>query len=120
MQRIATSLFALLITGCLFAQPANDNPCGAIALNVNASCVATATTNVSATSTAGPPAPGCGTYFAGLSRDVWYQLTVPANGNVVVSTTSGTLTDAAMAFYTAATCAGPFTLISCLDDVLSP
>ncbi len=117
MHRITTFLFSLVASGCLFAQPANDNPCGAITLPVNSNCVATAATNTAATSTAGPPAPACGSFFAGLSGDVWYKLTVPANGAVIVTTTAGTLTDAAMSFYTAATCAGPFTAVSCNDDV---
>lgn len=93
--------------------PANDNPCGAINLPVNASCVNTSATTTNATATSGVPAPGCANYNGG---DVWFSLTVPAGGIVTVSTMAGVVTDGGMALYTATACNGTFTLISCNDD----
>jgi hypothetical protein len=93
--------------------PANDDPCGAINLPVNTSCVNTSATTVSATASTGVPAPGCANYAGG---DVWFTVTVPAGGTVTVSTTAGGVTDGGMALYTATSCSGPFTLLSCNDD----
>lgn len=91
--------------------PANDDPCGAFPIPVNTTCSYTAGTNVSATPTGGPPAPGCGSYNGG---DVWYTVTVPATGTVVLNSNTGTMTDGAMAVYSG-TC-GSLTLLACDDD----
>ncbi len=99
-----------------FAQPGNDNPCGAEVITPNASCVYATWSNVAATATAGVPAPACANYVGG---DVWFQLIVPPGGSVIVNTDvvgGSALTDGGMAFYTAASCAGPFTLAGCDDD----
>ncbi|MBK7943783.1 MAG: hypothetical protein IPJ85_00070 [Flavobacteriales bacterium] len=90
--------------------PANDNPCGAVGLSVSNSCLTTAATNLGATSTAGVPAPGCGTYVTG---DVWFTFVAPANGAAAIRTTAGGLTDSGIALYTATACAGTFTLVAC-------
>lgn len=90
--------------------PANDDPCAAVALPTNGSCVTTAGTNVSATGTAGIPAPGCSTYSGG---DVWYTFVAPATGGINIATTAGSMTDNAIALYSATACAGTFTLIEC-------
>lgn len=91
--------------------PVNDNPCSATALPVNASCVNTLTTNVSATPSSGVPAPGCANYIGG---DVWYSVVVPAAGNIIIETTGGILTDGGMAIYSGLCSA--LTLIQCDDD----
>lgn len=91
----------------------NDNPCGAIVLPVPEFCFAQAFSNIGATATAGPPAPGCGGYTGG---DVWFQFTAPASGAVYIESGAGSMTDGAMALYAAPSCAGPFTLIECDDD----
>ena len=93
--------------------PANDEPCAAVALPVNTSCTASAGTTISATATAGIPATGCGTYAGG---DVWYTFVAPSNGFANIQTTAGTLTDNAIALYSATACAGTFTLIECDDN----
>ena len=90
--------------------PSNDDPCSAISLAVNASCINTGATNESATSTAGVPAPGCGNYLGG---DVWFTAVVPASGNITVEVSAGVMTDGAMAIYSG-TC-GALTLIQCDD-----
>ena len=109
---------AFCISGNLFAQPANDNPCGAIALPVNAACAATAGTRNGATATVYAPvipAPGCANY---TGADVWYRVVVPANGAVSIRSTAGTLTDGGMAAYSSTGCANgnTFTFIECDDD----
>lgn len=106
---------ALFLVICGKAQPANDNPCGAITLTVNATCVnfGVAPSTATATNTTGVPAPGCANY---QNRDVWYKLTVPANGAVSIQTTAGGITDGGMAAYTATACGGTFTLVQCNDD----
>ncbi|MBK7553633.1 MAG: T9SS type A sorting domain-containing protein [Flavobacteriales bacterium] len=95
------------------AQPANDDPCNAVPLVPNVACTNTSGTNVAATatSTVGLPAPGCAGYGGG---DLWYQVTLTASGQVTVTTsTNGGFNDSGIAFYTAASCAGPFTLADC-------
>jgi hypothetical protein len=91
--------------------PANDNPCSATPLAVNASCVYTASTNAGATATAGVPAPGCASYSGG---DVWFSVTVPATGNINFNSNTGVITDGGMAIYSG-TC-GSLSLLQCDDD----
>lgn len=98
---------------CIWAPPVNDDPCGAIALTLGSSCSLTSYSNASATNTAGIPAPGCGTYSG---EDVWFSFVAPASGAVAIRTTSGSITNLAMALYTATACNGTFTLIQCDDN----
>ena len=107
------------VTGTLsFAVPIlNDEPCGAIALPVNATCVPTTgnsgTATASNVSTNGPAScansPG--------SHDVWYTFTTAASGvgstGVTVQTNLVTLAVGTMRVYRAASCAGPFTQLGC-------
>ena len=113
MDRVLTFLFSIQVSIAL-AQPANDNPCGAVALPVNSNCVNTAGTNVAATNTpAGlAPAPGCASYNG---QDVWYSVIVPPTGSVQIAMSAGTMTDSGMALYSGP-CGGPLTLIECDDD----
>lgn len=93
--------------------PAYDNPCGATSLNVGTSCSFSLGTNAGATATTGVAAPTCGSYAGG---DVWYSAVVPASGQLIIDSNSGTLTDGGMALYTAPSCSGPFTQVACDDD----
>ncbi len=114
MKRILSAcFFAFVGIGVAFSQPVNDEPCNAIALNVGTTCNFSQYTNAAATATANIPAPGCANYLGG---DVWFTAVVPASGNLTLDGNTGTMTDGAMAVYTAASCAGPFTLNSCNDD----
>jgi hypothetical protein len=92
---------------------ANDAPCGAVSLTVNSSCSTTASTNAYATTTTGPPAPGCASFTGG---DVWFSFIAPASGGVDVETQAGGLTNSGMALYSATGCSGTFTLLACDDD----
>jgi hypothetical protein len=103
---------SFMISGISFAQPANDDPCNATALAISAACVNITGSNVGATASAGVPAPGCASYSGG---DVWYSITVPANGDIIATTdNAGGFTDGGMATYSG-TC-GSLTLLSCNDD----
>jgi hypothetical protein len=106
--------FLLLVHSNSFSQ--SNDPCGAPSLTVGASCTfQAANLPASATATTGVPAPGCASYNG---MDVWYQVTVPANGVLTIdlNTSGAGPTDMGMAWYTAASCAGPFTLLECDDD----
>lgn len=106
----------LAVTMSAFSQPANNDPCGAVTLTPNLNCTNTAGTLASATATPSIPAPGCATY---VGADVWYQVTVPASGQITVTTSQqGGGINTGMAFYTAPSCAGPFALVSCNDDII--
>src|SRR5262245_23920778 len=110
---LATALMACFAPSDIQAQPANNNPCGATALTVGATCVNTAGTVASATaSTVAVPSCGSG------AQDVWYTAVIPASGNLTVTTTAGTLTDAGMAIYSVIDCTLPltFTALACYDN----
>ena len=69
--------------GLALAQPANDEPAGAIDLTVNASCIS-ATHTIVAAADSGIPST-CG--FAS-DDDVWFKLTVPASGKFSLETSA--------------------------------
>src|SRR5690606_26177702 len=93
----------------------NDDPCNAINLTVGATCSYATYTNAGATATTGVPAPGCANYSGG---DVWFTVTVPASGNVIINTNTGVVTDSGMAIYSVATPCPTLTLglVECDDD----
>ncbi|MBK7570586.1 MAG: hypothetical protein IPI10_02815 [Bacteroidetes bacterium] len=75
------TVILFLFSNTAFAQPANDDPCNATPLTSGANCNFTNATNTNATNTAGVPTPGCATYLGG---DVWFSVTVPASGSIVL------------------------------------
>lgn len=97
----------------------NNNPCQAIAVPVSNTCVNATYSNVGANLTTSPvvPAPGCGNLVAG-SADVWFTFVAPPTGIAIIETGAGTLTDGAMALYTATACSGTYNLVECSDDDL--
>lgn len=103
----------ILLTLCaptiLFSQ--GDDPCSATSLTINSSCSFGTYTTTGATSSAGIPAPGCASYNG---NDVWFSITVPANGEIYLDTDEGGITDGGMAVYSG-TC-GSLSLVSCDDD----
>ncbi|QNH62724.1 beta strand repeat-containing protein [Hymenobacter sediminicola] len=100
--------------------PANDDCATATpisSIGVGTCGTAVAGTNVGATASTGTPAPGCASYLGG---DVWYSLTVPANGIVQVETSQGSgtsISDTGLALYSGS--CGSLSLISCNDDISS-
>lgn len=113
-----------LYISCATAAPANDLICNASTLSVGANCVnlSPSPTNMLATTTAGPPAPGCANYSGG---DVWFKFVVPSGGRVTVnssSISSSPLLDLGLAAYSSSnnTCSGTLTLLACNDDINFP
>ncbi len=109
--KFALTLVIGLFSFSAWAQPANDDPCNAIALPISTTCTFAQYSNANATATAGVTAPGCASYSGG---DVWFSITVPASGSVTVNSNTGVITDGGMAFYTG-TCSS-LSLLSCDDD----
>ncbi|UOQ70947.1 fibronectin type III domain-containing protein [Hymenobacter cellulosilyticus] len=101
--------------------PANDDPTGAIALPLTATCTPTTGTNAN-TATTRPngytnganPNTACG--IATAPRDVWYTFTTAASGTGSTAATIRVTGNAAgyiRVFSSAAGAAGPFTEVSC-------
>ena len=111
MKNLLLSLIAFLISFIAFNQITNDEPCGAIPLTGNTSCIFSTYTNVGATNTPGVPAPGCAAYQGG---DVWFSATVPLNGNLEINFNTGIITDAGAAIYTGS--CSSLNLLACDDD----
>ncbi|MFN4026617.1 MAG: fibronectin type III domain-containing protein [Flavobacterium sp.] len=91
--------------------PINDDPCGAIDLNVNTSCSYQSFSTSGATPTTAVTAPSCGNYLGG---DVWFSATVPSNGIIRIDTNSNAITDGSLAVYTG-NC-GSLSLLQCDAD----
>ena len=104
--------FATLIT--------NDDPCGAVVLPVNPSCVPVSGTTVGANPTpgtvyaAGGGGTGCGSNTA-TPKDVWFKFTTAASGPVSTSVRISVTGAAAgvLRAYAGAACTGPLTFIAC-------
>ncbi|MEJ6694974.1 MAG: hypothetical protein QNK51_04005, partial [Chitinophagales bacterium] len=94
----------------VYAQP-NDDPCNAIALAVGINCNFATFSNAGANASIGVPAPGCANYLGG---DVWFSVTVPANGSLSFDSNTGVISDGGMAIYSG-TC-NALNLIECDDD----
>lgn len=97
--------------------PANDEPCNATVLTVNAgACAYNTSTNNCASASPSIYAPGCSSYSGG---DVWFQVTVPASGRLIVDLgDAGGPTDMGMAWYTGAcgSLNAVGNLVECDDD----
>lgn len=106
----ASAGYSVKVEGPL-SSPANDECADAITLTVGTSCSYTEYTNENATHSAGVPEPGCANYLGG---DVWFKVTVPASGHLIIDTDEGVITDGGMAIYSGS--CGSLTLIECDDD----
>lgn len=93
--------------------PVNDDPCGAISLNVGSTCTYTTATNENATTTQGVPVPNCG---GTVSEDVWFKAVVPASGGMIIDAEQvpNNFADGAMAAYKG-NCTS-LILVGCNDD----
>ncbi|HXB11760.1 MAG TPA: gliding motility-associated C-terminal domain-containing protein [Bacteroidia bacterium] len=120
--------FTICITG---AAATGDEPCNAFVLPpVTSDCNYITMSNAGFTaSTATAPTPsscgGSGAQIGGFSassHDVWFALTVPATGNIYVTSEpnlgGGAITDGVMALYSGA--CGSLTQIMCDDDYNYP
>ncbi|QNH62486.1 T9SS type A sorting domain-containing protein [Hymenobacter sediminicola] len=102
------------------AVPANDNPTGAVALTVAATCTPVNGTNTAATTTTanGYANPGAAPYSCGIAvtpKDVWYRFTTAASGAGSTSVSIQVTGNPAgyLRAFSAASAAGPFTEIGC-------
>jgi hypothetical protein len=101
---------------CVYSPLTNNTPCNAQPLSLGSACNYQLYHNGGAGTTAGIPDPGCG---GTPSNDVWFSFTAPASGHVAIRTTAGSITNLGIAVYSAASCAGPFTLVAC-DNLDGP
>jgi Secretion system C-terminal sorting domain len=93
--------------------PSNDGPCGATSLTVGATCSYSSYSLTTCATASGVANPSCnGTTV----NDIWYSATVPASGKITFTTTSGGITDADMALYSAPLCSGAYTQLYCDDN----
>ncbi len=100
--RLVFLVFSFAAGNACMATPVNDDPCGAISLDVNTSCIYTTYNNNLATASPGLTDPGCGNYNG---ADVWFKISIPNNGyHVVVDLQAGVLSDLAMAVYSGTDC----------------
>lgn len=93
----------------------NDDRCSSTLLTVGSSCTNSIGTNAGAT-TSGGTDPSCSNYAGG---DVWFRFVAPATGRTTVSTSTisgSSLSDAAMAIYSASACGATFTEVACNND----
>ncbi len=90
----------------------NDEPCNAITIATNTTCVTSYFANHIATETTNVGAHSCAT---STSNDIWFKFVAPASGFVNIYTYSGTLTDAVMSVYLGANCSSLFE-VGCVDD----
>jgi hypothetical protein len=104
-----------------FAQPANDNPCFATALTVVSGTLldepcstGTLYNHIAATVSTITYAIGSNSCYSG--PDVWFSVTVPSTGNLMLNTSESSPGDLTMGVYTATVCSGTFTRIACNDD----
>ena len=96
--------------------PPNDNACQATQLTVGTVCNYQTFTTENATSSAGSIAPNCANFISGTTADVWFKVTVPASGGLVLNTQAGVVTDGGMAVYrSSATCIA-LTFLACNDS----
>jgi hypothetical protein len=110
VKQLSPIILIQLLSFQLFAQPANDNPCTATSLTPGASCSFT-TYDSSGATDSGEGNPLCGSYSTG---DVWFSVTVPASGHLIIDSDVGGITDSGMAVYSG-TC-GALVLEECDDD----
>ncbi len=90
----------------------NDEPCTAVTLATNTTCITSYFANHIATETTNVGAHSCAT---STSNDIWFKFVAPASGTVNIFTYSGTLTDAVMSVYLGANCSSLFE-VGCVDD----
>lgn len=114
--------FAVVQSLISLAQPANDDPCGAIPLTVQTGSICTPSNPYSwtgATNSTVVPAASCASYSTG---DIWFSFIAPASGKANINTAEGTgvgaITDAGMEVWgNAGSCSTPtFFYIFCDDD----
>jgi len=124
MKRSKLIIFAFLFTllcGKSFSQ--GNTPCAAPLMTVNSGVcgVYTLGTTVGATyqnDAANGGTPTCTTAPGRGSPDVWYKFVAPASGQIIITSNTGTMTDAVFQLFSSSdnTCTGTLTSVACDDD----
>lgn len=115
----ASSNSSSLLINSNIVPPVNDEPCNATVLTVGTACTFIQSNNGCATASEilqpTIPAPGCSSYSGG---DIWFKVTVPASGRLIVDMDDVAVSDCGMAWYTSTTsnCNNLNTLVECDDD----
>ncbi len=110
-------LFALAIA-CTITKaqaPPNDNACQATQLTIGSVCNYQIFTIDNATNSVGSAVPNCANFVSGTTGDVWFRVTVPADGSLSIDTQEGTITDGGMAVYRGMSC-NVLVLLACDDN----
>jgi hypothetical protein len=100
--------------------PANDACSAAVALTVGTDFDSSnvVTSNISGSNNASDPVPSCDSNgFASAGKDIWFTVTVPANGTVILETRSNgdtSITDTGLSAYSGA--CGTLTSLGCSAD----
>ena len=118
-------IFSIFYSVNLLSQPINDNECNAIDLTISDICNYVTYSNVGATNSSTLPLITDSPYisepqFVGYMQDlrttsyadVWFKVTVPSNGILIVDTQTGSITDANIVMYSGPNC-NTLTLINC-------
>ncbi len=112
MKKVILLLIGSSVYMYAVAQPANDDPCGAISIPIeNLGCEPT--TTYSWTGATFNAAYG-NTYCNGFQNmDVWYKFTVPANGEINARIATANTSNMCAEFYTSSSCnAGALTIFN--------
>jgi N-acetylmuramoyl-L-alanine amidase/PKD domain/Ig-like domain CHU_C associated len=103
LPQIRTDVSNYIGNSCTPATPANDNPCGAIALAVGSGCNFGIYSNNSATNSSVPTLTD--TLCDGPSNgDVWFSAIVPPSGRMELDTQPGSINDIGIGVYTGTGC----------------
>ncbi|MEI7597107.1 MAG: gliding motility-associated C-terminal domain-containing protein [Bacteroidota bacterium] len=100
------------------AAPVNDDPCGAMQLSVSNFCETTPFTCIGATPSVGYG--NCG--YAYQNNDVWFKVTVPASGQIVINTSAaldsywGSYPASLMGVYSGSNCNSLTEIYDCLHS----
>ncbi len=95
-----------------------DQPCAAASLTPAASCTFTGGTTVPLAYQNNAANGGTPTCASPGAPDGWYSFVAPAGGNVTITTQAGTMTDGALALYSATSCGVAMTELACNDDFI--
>jgi len=81
---------------CGVIPPINDEPCNAIPLTATLNCNYDTFSNTNASSTLFVGDPSCANY---VNNDVWFSVTVPVTGMVIIDTQAGDVINSGIAVY---------------------
>src|SRR3990167_9341894 len=119
MTKVSFFVFCIILSLIQKSFAQGNNPCTAVELTVNTSCVLVDGTTVGASyqfDAANGGIPSCGN-VDGKPPDVWYFFVAPATGNVIIQTQKGSFTSGEMSLYSATDCSTGLVEIQCAETV---